>query len=237
MAVMFTTALFTNAADTAEKTEILLVTGDDVAPFHDWHGMSQATREVLVDSGKFNVRVCEDPMILESAAALEKYDAIFMSIYNASLPTISDEAKENLLNFVKNGKGIIISHLTSASFKEWPEFKELCGRYWVMGTSGHGPRGVFQAQIKDKDHPITEGLEDFRVFDELYAKLQGDADIHVLVEAESDWSGNTEPLVFTRKYGKGRVLHETFGHDRKAIMDPSVKKIIINGCQWAAKAE
>ncbi|MFO7936740.1 MAG: hypothetical protein R6V06_03940, partial [Kiritimatiellia bacterium] len=51
------------------------------------------------------------------------------------------------------------------------------------------------------EHPITEGLEDFKIFDELYAKLQGDEEIEVLVEADSDWSGQTEPLVFVRPYG------------------------------------
>ncbi len=155
-------------------------------------------------------------------------------MYNAKTPTLSATAKENLAGFVNNGKGLAISHLSSAAFKEWEEFHKLCGRYWVMGKSGHGPRSPFKARITNKDHPITHGLADFDADDELYAKLQGDAPITILVEADSDWSKKTEPLVFTVEYGKGRVFHETFGHDRKALQNPAVQKLIQRGCEWAA---
>jgi hypothetical protein len=155
-------------------------------------------------------------------------------MYNAKTPTLSDTGKENLINFVKGGKGFVVSHLSSASFKEWPEFRKLCGRIWVMGTSGHGPRSVFKARIVDKNNAITRGLTDFEDDDELYAKLQGDAPIHVLVEADSDWSKKTEPLVFTLEYGQGHVFHHAFGHDGKALADSSVRTLIQRGTEWAA---
>ncbi len=222
------------AADAPAKIQVLLITGDDVAPAHNWKETSQATFEVLDESGKFDVKICEDPLILESETALSRYDAIVFMIFNFKVPTIPDAAKENLLNFVKNGKGFVVNHLASASFKEWDEFGNLCGRKWVMGTSGHGPRSVFTANIADKNNPITKGLEDFEIDDELYAKLQGDSEIHVLVSADSDWSNRTEPLVFIKEYGKGRVFHDAFGHDRKAIMTPAHKTLLIRGCEWAA---
>jgi type 1 glutamine amidotransferase len=180
------------------------------------------------------VKVCEDAAILESRAALARYDLVFLAMYNASTPTLSDSAKENLLNFVQNGKGFTVAHLASASFSEWPEFRRLCGRVWVMRTSGHGPRSVFDCKIAKKDDPIVKGLEDFKADDELYAKLQGDTPINVLAEAYSDWSKNTEPLVFTLEYGSGRVFHEAFGHDTKALDNPAIRTIIQRGCQWAA---
>jgi len=58
--------------------------------------------------------------------------------------------------------------------------------------------------------------------------------INVLVEADSDWSKKTEPLAFTVEYGKGRVFHEAFGHDVKAVNNPTVQKLIQRGCEWAA---
>jgi len=218
----------------AAKLKVLLVTGDDVSPAHNWREASQATREVLVASGKFEVFVCEDDAILESAAALKRYDVIYLAMFNAKTPTLSDQAKENVLNFVKGSKGFVVTHLASASFKEWDDFRKLCGRYWVMGQSGHGPRGVFKVIIKDTAHPITQGIEDFEADDELYAKLQGDAPIHILATAESDWSKQTEPLAFTVECGNGRVFHYTLGHDAKAIRNPSVSKLIVQGCEWAA---
>jgi type 1 glutamine amidotransferase len=232
--LLYTFASFASAAEPEKKIAVLLVSGDDVGPAHDWRDISQATRDVLDDADRFDVRVCEDPAILESKKALEKYDVILLTMYNNSLPEISEAAKRNLLEFVAGGKGFVVQHLASASFKNWPEFRKLCGRNWVMGTSGHGPRGVFTANIVDREHPITKGMKDFRVYDELYAKLQGDAEIHPLITAESDWSKKTEPLLFVLPYGKGRTVHNAFGHDHQAIKDPNVKRLIRRGVEWAA---
>jgi hypothetical protein len=234
LVAVLASALPGTAAETPGKIKVLLVTGDDVMPAHDWRQVSQALRETLVSIGKFEVRVCEDSGVLDSAATLGRYDLVLLAMYNAKTPTISAGAKENLASFVKDGKGLVITHLSSASFKEWDEFPKLCGRYWVMGKSGHGPRAVFKARITKTESPITQGLADFDADDELYAKLEGDAPITVLVEADSDWSKKTEPLVFTVEYGKGRVFHETFGHDAKALSNPTVQKLIQRGCEWAA---
>ena len=233
VAVLAASAALAAEAKAKPKIKALLITGDDVGA-HNWKEIASATREALEASDKFEVRASEDPLILESKAALDRYDVIVFTLYNRSLPLITPQAQENLLEFVKGGKGFYVQHLASASFKEWEEFGKLCGRHWVMGTSGHGPRSTFQAKVVDREHPITKGLDDFQIDDELYAKLQGDEEIHVLVTADSDWSGRTEPLVFTRPYGQGRVVHNAFGHDAKAILHPSVATIIRRGVEWAA---
>jgi type 1 glutamine amidotransferase len=222
-----------SAAEPAKKIKVLMLTGDDVAPAHNWAEVSRAIKETLVSSGKFDVKVCEDVGILDSAQSLAAYDVIFLHLYNAKTPAPSAAARQNLEKFVSEGKGFVVSHLSSASFKDWAEFRKMCGRYWVMGSSGHGPRSVFKAKIV-KEHPITQGLKDFDADDELYAKLQGDAPIDILLDADSDWSKKTEPLAFTVSYGKGRVFHEAFGHDGKAIHNPSVTKLIQRGTEWAA---
>ncbi len=222
------------AARGAEPIRVLLIAGDDVAPYHDWREISEKTREVLAASSRFEVRVSEDPLILESNAALARYDVILMTMFHRGTPEMTGRAQENLLNFVKNGKGFYVQHLASASFGDWAEFGKLCGRYWVMGTSGHGPRSVFECKIANADHPITKGMGTFKIFDELYAKLQGDEDIEVLVSAYSDWSKQEEPLVFARPYGKGRSVHNALGHDFKAILDPNMQKLIRRGVEWAA---
>ena len=99
---------------------------------------------------------------------------------------------------------------------------------WYESLSAQGqPQG-------DKASPITKGIADFTQDDELYSKLQGDAPIHVLVQADSDWSKKTEPLAFTLSYGSGRVFHHTFGHDPKALSTPEVKALIVQGTTWAA---
>ncbi|OHB76338.1 MAG: hypothetical protein A2W31_09070 [Planctomycetes bacterium RBG_16_64_10] len=225
------------AADSPGQIRVLLLAGDDIAPFHDWRENSEATREVLVASGRFDVRVAEDPAILDSAAALQPYGVVVFTSYNHTLPMLSDQAKKNLVDFVGQGKGFYVQHLASASYAAWAEFGKLCGRRWVMGRSGHGPRSVFACQIADRDHPITQGMNDFNIFDELYAKLEGDTPVEVLVTANSDWSGRTEPIVLPCRYGQGRCVHNALGHDRKAIMDPACRRLITRGVEWAASGQ
>ncbi len=228
---------FAGRAAEAAKIRVLLITGDDVMPAHDWPSVAAATREILTRADRFEVRVCEDAGILDSVQSLGRYDVIYFALYNARTPLISEAARENLLNFVRGGKGFVVAHLASASYKEWPEYGRLCGRYWVMGTSGHGPRGKFQVKVADTTHPITRGLSGFEADDELYAKLQGDAPIRVLLEADSDWSQRTEPLAFVLDYGRGRVFHHTFGHDARALQNPAVQTLIQRGTEWAATGQ
>lgn len=236
--ILCSSTLTAPAADKPAKIKVLLLTGDDVGP-HPWSEVSQATRETLKAAGKFDVKVCEDTGVLESAASLKRYDVIYMAMYNATTPTLTDAAKKNLADFVQGGKGFVVSHLSSGSFKEWSEFRKMCGRYWAFGNdmSGHGPRSTFKVKISNSNHPITKGMADFETDDELYARLQGDAPITVLAEADSDWSKKTEPQAFTVAYGQGRVFHHTFGHDAKAINIPGVQKLIQRGTEWAAKGQ
>ena len=241
-------ALPGSAADgPAAKIKLLLITGDDVGS-HKWQETAPATRDILVNSGRFDVKIVEDLSCLDNADELKQFDVIFLHRYHTK-GQLSDKGKENLLNFVKGGKGFVVAHLASASFglrkkkegdkmvvvqEPWEEFQKLCGRVWVMGTSGHGPRAPFKVKIANAKNPIMKGIADFEADDELYAKLQGDAKINVLATADSDWSKKIEPLVFTLSYGKGRVFHEAFGHDVKALKNDSIEKIICRGCEWAA---
>ena len=233
LAAMLISSNHAMAEETA-KIKALIITGDDV-DVHHWKETSAAVRKILEDSGRFEVTVSEDLKPLDSADDLKAFDVIVFHRFNRKAP-LGDAAKKNLLDFVRGGKGFYVQHLASASFADWPEFGKLCGRHWVMGRgkSGHGPRGQFDARIVDSSHPITAGLKDFRADDELYAKLEGTEPIHVLVEAHSDWSKQTEPLVFWLPYGKGRVVHCTLGHDTKAIAVPEETTLILRGIEWAA---
>ena len=232
-AVLVLPEIACDAAEGAKPIRTLIITGADVGS-HPWRATTPAIRNILEKTGKFEVFVCEDPGILESRGALERYSLVILNYFNYRQPTISDEAKENLSNFVKGGKGFVCLHLASASFAEWEAFHKMVGRWWVMGQSGHGPRSVFTVNVVDKEHPITKGMTDFQQDDELYAKLLGDGPVHVLLSAYSDWSKKVEPLAFTLSYGEGRVFHHCFGHDAKAVENPPVARLLARGAEWAA---
>ena len=219
----------------AEDTKIptLIVTGHDVVPAHPWRDTTPLIRQQLEASGKFDVKVCEDTSILESST-LSVYKVIVLNFGYWDVPQLSDRAKENLLTYVRNGGGLMPLHFACSSYQDWDEYAELIGRVWVKDVAGHGPRSKFTVKIVDKDHPITAGMTDFEADDELYAKLSGKAEIHVLATADSDWSKKTEPLVFVKKYGKGNVVHNLLGHDVKGRDYPAYATLLVRGAEWAA---
>jgi type 1 glutamine amidotransferase len=89
-------------------------------------------------------------------------------------------------------------------------------------------------RVTAKGHPILVGIEPFEADDELYAKLVGDAPIDVLLEADSDWSGRTEPIAWVRRYGEGRVFVTVLGHDVRSREIPAVRRLFRQGVEWAA---
>lgn len=220
------------AAPTEPAIRVLLITGCDVLA-HNWRETTPALRKHLEDTGRFEVVVSEEPLVLESSA-LGQYDVVLINYYNHERPGLTAKARDNLASFVRSGRGLVCFHFSTRAFGDWPGYRDLVGRIWTDG-SGHGPRGPFEVKVVDREHPITAGMKDFKADDELYAKLVGDAPIHVLVEAKSEWSGRVEPLAWTLDYGRGRVFSFVLGHDVRAIENGDFARLLTRGTEWAAK--
>lgn len=227
----------------ASRPRVLIVTGADVDA-HDWRTTTPVTRTILEGAGGFQVFVCEDPGILESASALSSYDVIVLNYRNPPDARLGEAARKNLIAFVEGGKGLVGVHFVVNAWGDWEEFGKLIGRVWVgrrpgsEKVSGHGPRGAFKVRITDRESPITKGIEDFEADDELYAKLAGDTSIQVLATAHSaDYSKADEPMAWTLPRGRGRVFVTVLGHDAKARENPAFGKLLVQGTKWAAGVE
>ena len=144
----------------------------------------------------------EEPLVLESSA-LGSYDLVLLDYNNWQRPSITEKARENLLAFVMGGKGLVVYHFSVRAFEDWPEYRNLVGRIWTTG-SGHGPRGPFKVKIVDKDHPITQGTNDFEADDELYAKLVGDAPIQPQPSRAGTVTGQSSASGASSGYHGGR---------------------------------
>lgn len=225
-------ATFVPAGEDADKPKVLIVTGFDV-DVHQWEESTKLVQAILEKTGRFDLTLSTDKEVFASPK-LGEYDAIVLSYGFWNEPDPSDEGKAGLLNYVKNGGGVVALHFACSSFQDWTEYGDLLGRCWKKGVGGHGPYGEFTVNIKDAEHPVTAGLKDFKIEDELYAKLSGDAEIQVLAEAYSDWSKAVEPIVFVKSHGKGRVVHNVLGHGLDSKQNDSYQKLLCRGVEWAA---
>ena len=93
----------------------------------------------------------------------------------------------------------------------------LGGIYSHVGLpDGKAITGTYTIKIADKSSPVTSGLEDFDIQDELYSNMQMLPDVKPL--ATIDYKGTTWPVAWTWTYGKGKVFHTSLGHN--AIRSP-----------------
>jgi type 1 glutamine amidotransferase/dienelactone hydrolase len=220
-----------------KKHRVLIVAGDDV-PSHDWRTTTPKTREIIERDGRLQVFVCEDPRILETSA-LSSYDVVVLNFRNPPPRDPGEKARASLARYVAGGGGLVALHFAVYAFPGWDKYRDIIGRVWVgrqdgKKISGHTPRGPFLVKTVDGKHPISDGLGNFDTDDELYSKLQGDAKIHVLLDAHSEYSKQREPIAWTREYGKGRVFVTVLGHDVKARTVPEVELLVRRATAWAA---
>ena len=190
-------------------------------------------RAILEKTDRFDLTISKNKEVFASHS-LGEYDAIVFSYGFWKEPNPSEKAKAGLLSYVKNGGNVVALHFACSSFQGWDEYAVLMGRVWKKGVGVHGPYGEFTVNIKNPEHPITRDMQDFKTADELYAKLSGDTEIEVLATAYSDWSKKVEPIVFVKRYGKGRVVHNVLGHALESKKNLSYQKLVRRGVEWAA---
>jgi len=109
----------------------------------------------------------------------------------------------------------------------------------VGGQFADHPGGIikYRINIVDRTHPITAGMENFDYVSEQYYMLINPA-IRVLAETPVDFDGSTQPVAWTKSWGKGRVFYSSLGHVAKELKDNrNVLDMTIRGILWAAQGK
>jgi type 1 glutamine amidotransferase len=140
--------------------------------------------------------------------------------------TISLTALESLEHFVSQGGGLLAVHSASASFKQEKRYLDILGGSFRE----HGPIERFLVEPVAGQDEVFDSIPAFSVTDELY-RHDYDPDNHVhFTTAVGD---EQEPVVWTRRYGKGRVCYCALGHTVSTIRHPQVQQILKRGLGWA----
>jgi hypothetical protein len=190
------------------------------------------------------------------------YDVLLSNYNGAAWPEAFRKELEGRLAAGKIG--LVIVHAANNAFGDWDAYNRMIGLGWrgsgagdrlVLGAdgkesrvpqgtgpgAGHGAKHGFVVTVRDPDHPITRGMprEWRHAPDELYHCLRGPArDMHVLATAYSakdkGGTGEHEPMIWTLRYGEGRVFHTPMGHDTEAMRCPGFAATLVRGTEWAA---
>lgn len=224
------------AAAAPAPVRVLLFSGQNN---HDWRQTTPKIQAILTASKRFTVQITERPDLCD-AATFARFDVI-LSDWNAfpadaKIKEWPEPMRRAFLDFVRNGGGHVVVHSGSSSFMEWTDYRRLCGSGWGKDT-GHGPIHTFEVKIADPDHPITRGLEPFRITDELWHRAEQQPR-KVLATAVSSkdqgGSGGDEPVAMTTEFGRGRGFILLLGHDTQAMEAPGFQALLTRGAEWAA---
>jgi len=212
------------------------------------HAVIPATNKALEimgqKTGAFTADFSED-MAVFTAQNLAPYDAVALN--NTTRLKFEDpEARKALLDFVRNGKGLIGFHAAADNFYEWPQGAEMIGGQF----DGHPWRGGGTWAVKndEPDHPLNRGFEGkgFSISDELYqykgaysrdtlrvllsVDLSDPATAQVSGQKRADRDNG---LSWIRPYGKGRVFYCALGHNKPLLWNRAILSHYLAGIQYA----
>lgn len=207
-----------------------------------WEGhQPKETSEIFANVLKkldFDVEVSTT---LDSFADKENLKDLNLIIPLWTMGEIKDEYVKNVMDAVESGVGLAGCHGGMCdAFRMNTNWQFLTGAQWVSHPGGIIPYKV--NIIKTSSSPIVEGIDDFEVTSEQYY-IHIDPAVNVLATTrfptyDGPHAANGEvdvPVVFTKRWGKGKIFYSTLGHTIDAYEVYEVLKLMENGFVWASK--
>jgi type 1 glutamine amidotransferase len=158
-------------------------------------------------------------------------------------PEITAEAKADLLDLIRGGIGFLGMHHCLASYPEWDDYAQLLGgkyhlKPWTQNNQAM-PGSTFKhdvlvpVEVVTPDHPVTRGVQDFTIHDEVYGGFEVKPDVTPLLRTEHPESGPV--LAWARQEGGGRVVYLQLGHDHFAYENPAFRRLVAQAIRYVAK--
>ena len=160
-----------------------------------------------------------DPTVLAA------YDAVAVYANIDNLPPAGEAA---ILDFVRNGKGLVPLHCASFCFRNSPVWIDLVGAQFQK----HGT-GEFRTVNVSPGHPIMQGFGGFKSWDETYVHTKHNDRGRTILEERVE-GDHHEPWTWVRQEGKGRVFYTAWGHDQRTWSHPGFHNLVERGIRFAA---
>ena len=216
---------------------VLILSGEGA---HDWRTTTPFLRRLLLDSGRFDVRVCESPVGL-APETLAAFDVVVDDYSGARMGSAAETALEA---FVSSGKGLVIMHGALASLarqeneagagvngKIRPDLATMISVSWPQTKVEdlEAPFHLFGVKVAQPEHPIMRGINsNLRAADRPclnFALLSGS---EVLARTDKE-----DPLIFVSTPGKGRTFSTALGHDLASMQERAFITTFLRGTEWA----
>ncbi|MDF9843465.1 MULTISPECIES: ThuA domain-containing protein [unclassified Paenibacillus] len=193
----------------------------------------------LLEAEGFEVEISDT---LDSFKDEEKLLGLSLIVPIWTMGEISNEQLQPVLKAVAAGVGLAGCHGGMCdSFRNSVEWQFMTGSQWVAHPFNDGVDYVVN-MVQSSSSPLIEGIKDFQVKSEQYY-LHVDPCINVLATttfpvSEGPHSANgviTVPVVYTKKWGEGRVFYNSLGHHADIFDIPEAKELMRRGFVWAAR--
>jgi len=204
-------------------------------------------------TGAFTTVVSRDPAVFEREH-LEQFDAVCLNNTVGNLFT-DPELRQNLLEFVLSGGGLLGIHGTTVAFTDfqkgaketWPEFGYMIG---ARGAAHLAQNERVVVKLDSPDHPLNRpfggnGFEHVSEFFRVRGPYSRDR-LHVLFSIDTaktelppkgshpgvERTDGDYALAWTRNYGRGPVVYCTIGHSPQDFMNPKILEFYLGAIQF-----
>jgi uncharacterized protein len=218
-----------------QKIKVLVITGG--------HGFQrQPFYEVFnsIPSITYDTLVQPQANALIASPEENRYDVLVF--YDMVLDSISPAQQEAYISLLKKGTSMIFLHHALVSYQKWPEFiKMVGGQYHTrpVVVNGDTLKASYEhdvnipVKVEDKKHPVTRGINDFEILDEVYGGAEILPQVKPLLSTTHPKS--MRYLAWINHYGNSDVIYIQLGHGPSGYSNPNYRKLIQQAIEWSAK--
>lgn len=175
-----------------------------------------------------------NPLFLNEA--VNSFDVI---LFYDMVQDIRESEMKAYENLVKNGAGLIFLHHSIVSYQHWDFYKNVLGGQYILSNqqtskaSNYKHNVSYEAVIQNKTHPVTRGLENFLLFDEIYGNVWISESNDILIKTNHPES--MSPIVWCNEIApETRSIYIQPGHGLEVFSLPAYRQLLYQSIRWAA---